>query len=88
MNGMIKIKERLEKRLLFKESICSFLKARKVPIIIFTGIVVIFGTLFCLYNIPSDAIIYGTQLSIVWSGVCFLIEFYKYYKRHKLLIVI
>ena len=85
MNGMIKIKERLEKRLLFKESICSFLKARKVPIIIFTGIVVIFGTLFCLYNIPSDAIIYGTQLSIVWSGVCFLIEFYKYYKRHKLL---
>ena len=85
MNGMIKIKERLEKRLLFKESICSFLKARKVPIIIFTGIVAIFGTLFCLYNIPSDAIIYGTQLSIVWSGVCFLIEFYKYYKRHKLL---
>ena len=85
MNGMIKIKERLEKRLLFKESICSFLKARKVPIIIFTGIVAIFGTLFCLYNIPSDAIIYGTQLSIVWSGVCFLIDFYRYYKRHKLL---
>ena len=82
---MIKIKERLEKRLLFKESICSFLKARKVPIIIFTGIVAIFGTLFCLYNIPSDAIIYGTQLSIVWSGVCFLIDFYRYYKRHKLL---
>ena len=85
MNGMIKIKERPEKRLLFKESICSFFKARKVPIIIFTGIVVIFGTLFYLYNIPSDAIIYGTQLSIVWSGVCFLIDFYKYYKRHKLL---
>ena len=85
MNGMIKIKERPEKRLLFKESICSFFKARKVPIIIFTGIVAIFGTLFYLYNIPSDAIIYGTQLSIVWSGVCFLIDFYKYYKRHKLL---
>ena len=82
---MIKIKERPEKRLLFKESICSFFKARKVPIIIFTGIVAIFGTLFYLYNIPSDAIIYGTQLSIVWSGVCFLIDFYKYYKRHKLL---
>ena len=85
MKDMIKIKEKPEKRLLFKESICSFLKARKVPIIIFTGIVAIFGTLFCLYNIPSDAIIYGTQLSIVWSGVCFLIDFYRYYKRHKLL---
>ena len=88
MNGMIKIKERPEKpekRPLFKESICSFLKARKVPIIIFTGIVAIFGILFCLYDIPSDAIIYGVRLSIVWSGVCFLIDFYKYYKRHKLL---
>ena len=85
---MIKIKERPEKpekRPLFKESICSFLKARKVPIIIFTGIVAIFGILFCLYDIPSDAIIYGVRLSIVWSGVCFLIDFYKYYKRHKLL---
>ena len=85
MKDMIKIKERPEKRPLFKESICSFLKARKVPIIIFAGIVVIFGILFCLYDIPSDAIIYGVQLSIVWSGVCFLIDFYKYYKRHKLL---
>ena len=85
MKGMIKIKEKPEKRPLFKESICSFLKARKVPIIIFAGIVVIFGILFCLYDIPSDAIIYGVQLSIVWSGVCFLIDFYKYYKRHKLL---
>ena len=88
MNGMIKIKERPEKpekRPLFKESICSFLKARKVPIIIFTGIVAIFGILFCLYDIPSDAIINGVRLSIVWSGVCFLIDFYKYYKRHKLL---
>ena len=67
---MIKIKEKPEKRPLFKESICSFLKARKVPIIIFAGIVVIFGILFCLYDIPSDAIIYGVQLSIVWSRVC------------------
>ena len=82
---MIKIKEKPEKSPLFKESISSFLKIRKVPIVIFTGIVVIFGILFCLYDIPSDAIIYGTQLSIVWSGVCFLIDFYKYYKRHKLL---
>ena len=85
MKDMIKIKEKPEKCSLFKESFCSFLKARKVPIIIFTGIVVIFGTLFCLYGIPSDAIIYGIQLSIVWSGVCSLIDFYKYYKRHKLL---
>ena len=46
MKGMIKIKEKPEKRPLFKESICSFLKARKVPIIIFTGIVVIFGYSF------------------------------------------
>ena len=82
---MIKIKEKPEKSPLFKESISSFLKIRKVLIVIFTGIVVIFGILFCLYDIPSDAIIYGTQLSIVWSGVCFLIDFYKYYKRHKLL---
>ena len=82
---MIKIKEKPEKSPLLKESISSFFKIRKVPIVIFTGIVVIFGILFCLYDIPSDAIIYGTQLSIVWSGVCFLIDFYKYYKRHKLL---
>lgn len=70
---------------MIKESIFSFLKIRKVPIIIFTGIVVIFGILFYLYDIPSDAIIYGCELSFVWSAVCLLIDFYKYYKRHKLL---
>ena len=70
---------------MIKESIFSFLKIRKMPIIIFTGIVVIFGILFYLYDIPFDAIIYGCELSFVWSAVCLLIDFYKYYKRHKLL---
>ena len=70
---------------MIKESIFSFLKIRKVLIIIFTGIVVIFGILFYLYDIPFDAIIYGCELSFVWSAVCLLIDFYKYYKRHKLL---
>ena len=54
-------------------------------IIIFTGIVVIFGILFYLYDIPFDAIIYGCELSFVWCAVCLFIDFYKYYKRHKLL---
>ena len=70
---------------MIKESIFSFLKIRKMPIIIFTGIVVIFGILFYLYDIPFDAIIYGCELSFVWSAVCLFIDFYKYYKRHKLL---
>ena len=50
-----------------------------------TGIVVIFGILFYLYDIPFDAIIYGCELSFVWCAVCLFIDFYKYYKRHKLL---
>ena len=70
---------------MIKESIFSFLKIRKMLIIIFTGIVVIFGILFYLYDIPFDAIIYGCELSFVWSAVCLFIDFYKYYKRHKLL---
>ena len=37
---------------MIKESIFSFLKIRKVLIIIFAGIVVIFGILFYLYDIP------------------------------------
>ena len=70
---------------MIKESIFSFLKIRKMPLIIFTGIVVIFGILFYLYDIPFDAIIYGCELSFVWCAVCLFIDFYKYYKRHKLL---
>ena len=70
---------------MIKESIFSFLKIRKVLIIIFTGIVAIFGILFYLYDIPFDAIIYGCELSFVWCAVCLFIDFYKYYKRHKLL---
>ena len=70
---------------MIKESIFSFLKIRKMPIIIFRGIVVIFGILFYLYDIPFDAIIYGCELSFVWCAVCLFIDFYKYYKRHKLL---
>lgn len=72
---------------MIKESIFSFLKIRKMPIIIFTGIVVIFGILFYLYDIPFDAIIYGCELSFVWCAVCLFIDFYKYYKRHKLLYI-
>lgn len=81
----MRIKEKAEERLLLQESICSFFKVRKMPIIIFTGIVVIFGILFYLYDIPFDAIIYGCELSFVWCAVCLFIDFYKYYKRHKLL---
>ena len=72
-------------RKIIQQSIFSFLKIRKAPIIIFIGIVVIFAILFYLYDIPSDAIIYGCELSFAWSAVCLLIDFYKYYKRHKLL---
>ena len=72
-------------RKIIQQSIFSFLKIRKAPIIIFIGIVVIFAILFYLYDIPSDAIIYGCELSFEWSAVCLLIDFYKYYKRHKLL---
>jgi len=81
----MRIKEKAKERLLLQESICSFLKIRKVLIIIFIGIVVIFGILFYLYDIPFDAIIYGCELSFVWCAVCLFIDFYKYYKRHKLL---
>ena len=81
----MRLKEKAEERLLLQESICSFFKVRKVLIIIFTGIVVIFGILFYLYDIPFDAIIYGCELSFVWCAVCLFIDFYKYYKRHKLL---
>ncbi len=72
-------------REIIQQSIFSFLKIRRVPIIIFTGIAIIFGILFYLYDIPSDAIIYGCELSFAWSAACLLIDFYKYYKRHKLL---
>ena len=77
-------KVKVEKSI-FKESVFSFLKVRKVSIIIFTGIVVIFGILFYLYDIPKDAIIYGCQLSIVWGVLWIVADFLKYYKRHKLL---
>ena len=72
-------------RKIIQQSIFSFLKIRRAPIAIFIGIATIFGILFYLYDIPSDAIIYGCELSFVWSAVCLLIDFYKYYKRHKLL---
>lgn len=72
-------------RKIIQQSIFSFLKIRRAPIIIFIGIATIFGILFYLYDIPSDAIIYGCELSFAWCAVCLLIDFYKYYKRHKLL---
>lgn len=84
---MSKEEKRKDSRLLFNESIFSFLKVRKVPIIIFTGIVFIFAVLFYLYDIPQDAIIYGTQLSLVWGILWLLIDFWKYYKRHSLLYI-
>lgn len=84
---MSKEEKRKTPGLLFQESIFSFLKMRKVPIIIFTGIVFLFAVLFYLYDIPQDAVIYGTQLSLVWGIVWLLIDFRKYYKRHRLLYI-
>lgn len=74
-----------EEKSIFQESIFSFLKVRKSSIVIFTGIVVIFGILFYLYDIPKDAIVYGCQLSIVWGVLWMIADFWKYYTRHKLL---
>ena len=76
-----------EEKSIFQESVFSFLKVRKISIIIFAGIVVIFGTLFYLYDIPKDAIVYGCQLSIVWGVLWIIADFWKYYARHKLLSV-
>lgn len=84
---MSKKEKSKDPRLLFQESIFSFLKMRKVPIIIFTGIVFIFAVLFYLYDIPQDAVIYGAQLSLVWGILWLLIDFWKYYKRHRLLYI-
>lgn len=84
---MSKEEKRKELRLLFQESIFSFFKMRKIPIIIFTGIIFIFAVLFYLYDIQQDAVIYGTQLSLVWGILWLLIDFWKYYKRHRLLYI-
>lgn len=43
------------------------------------------GKIVARNDIPFDAIIYGCELSFVWCAVCLFIDFYKYYKRHKLL---
>lgn len=84
---MSKEEKRKELRLLFQESIFSFFKMRKIPIIIFTGIIFIFAVLFYLYDIQQDAVIYGTQLSLVWGILWLLIDFWKYFKRHRLLYI-
>lgn len=84
---MSKEEKRKELRLLFQESIFSFFKMRKIPIIIFTGIIFIFAVLFYLYDIQQDAVIYGTQLSLVWGILWLFIDFWKYYKRHRLLYI-
>lgn len=52
---------------MIKESIFSFLKIRKVLIIIFAGIVVIFGILFYLYDIPLCDYLW---MRIVFCVVC------------------
>ena len=61
---------------MIKESIFSFLKIRKMPIIIFTGIVVIFGILFYLYDIPFDAFIYVCLLIFtnIINGISYYIS--------------
>lgn len=61
----------------------SYIK-RHISIIVSAGItIVLFLIVFSLYNLPVEAVLYATALSIVAVSLFGIIRFYIYYKRQQ-----
>ena len=66
----------------------GFLKERAREILLYAVTLGLLKLVFFLYNLPSDALNYGFLLILVLAGILFLIDFWKFYKRHKELVLV
>ena len=65
----------------------GFLKERAREILLYAVTLGLLKLVFFLYNLPSDALNYGFLLVLVLAGILFFIDFCKFYKRHKELVL-
>lgn len=66
----------------------GFLKERAREILLYAVTLGLLKLVFFLYNLPSDALNYGFLLVLVLAGILFFIDFCKFYKRHKELVLV
>lgn len=65
-----------------------YLKDRAFFIAIYVASVFVCFCVFKLYNLELEAFIYAFMLLCVLLVVCFLFDYYKYYKKHQTLVTL
>ena len=65
-----------------------YLKDRRLFIVIYTFSLLTCYVVFKLYNLELEAFIYAFMLLCVLLVVCFLFDYYKYYKKHQTLLTL
>lgn len=71
-----------------KKLLGSYLKQNAKSIIMYIVFFIICSVVFYLNGIPLDVVLYAFELCSVIGGVVFLIDFYLYQKKHKILAVL
>ena len=64
----------------------SYLKEKLRYILIYMGFIFIFSIVFALYSLPLETILYATLLCATLAMILSIYDFYKYHRKHKILL--
>lgn len=67
-------------------TLLSYIKKRRKIGLVFSGFTLIFATVFSLYSLPLDAVLYAIILCLSFSMPLFIYDIYQYYLRHEILL--
>lgn len=63
-----------------------YLKERLKYIFVYMGFILIFSIVFVLYSLPLETILYATLLCAALAMILCIYDFYKYCRKHKILL--
>lgn len=69
-----------------KNTLLSYIKKRLKIGLVFSGFTLIFATVFSLYSLPLDAVLYAIILCLFFSMPLLIYDVFQYYSRHKILL--
>jgi signal transduction histidine kinase len=64
----------------------SYLKRHVKIILLFLIFSLLFAVIFCLYDMPVEAVVYASALCFIVGAIMFVIGFCKYLRRHRVLL--
>ena len=63
--------------------LCWYVREYRRGIVLFVLVAVLYGSVFYLYNLPMESVLYGTVLCAAFLLTVNVLMFWKYYRKHR-----